>query len=90
MPRKFSGVDALKEHLLSGEKITALESNALFGLQSPTREIRRLREQGFIVKRQNAPLARVIRRLNRYCIFTPPKDLPIVDVIVSEWWISIE
>ena len=90
MPRKFSGVDALKEHMLSGERITMLEANALFGVQSPTKEISQFRKQGFIIQRQNVPLARVIRRLNQYCNFTPPKALPIIELSVSEWWISIE
>ena len=90
MPRKFSGVDALKEHMLSGERVTTLEANALFGVQSPTGEITRLRQQGFLVKRQTVPLARVIRRLNQHCNFTPPKDLPIIELSVSEWWISID
>ena len=50
MKAKYSAVDALKEHLLSGHRITAFEANALFGVQSPTREISQLRKQGFLVK----------------------------------------
>ena len=90
MKPKYSGVDALKEHMLTGEKVTMLEANALFGVQSPTKEVTRLRKQGFIIKKQSVPLARVIRRINQYCVFTPPKDLPAIELFVTEWWIQID
>ena len=90
MKNKYSGVDALKEHMLAGEKVTMLEAIALFGVQSPNREISSLRKQGFLIKKQSVPLARVIRRINQYCIFTPPKDLPAIELFATEWWIQID
>ena len=86
----YSAVDALKEHMLSGEKITVLEAQALFGVQGLTMEISRLRKQGFLIKKQNIPLARVVRRMNQFCVFSPPKDLPIIEIKTTEWWIQID
>ena len=90
MKPKYSGADALKEHMLAGERVTMLEANALFGVQSPTKEVTRLRKHGFIIKKQRVPLARVIRRMNKHCIFTPPKNLPAIELYVTEWWIQID
>lgn len=90
MKAKYSAVDALKEHLLSGHRITAFEANALFGVQSPTREISQLRKQGFLVKKQSVPFARVVRRINEFCTFSPPTNLPVMELRATEWWIQID
>ena len=90
MKAKFNPVDALKEHLLSGNRITILEAQSLFGVQDPIREMTRLRRNGFLVKRQTVPLARVIRRMNQFCTFIPPKKLPVIEINITEWWIQVD
>ena len=86
----YSAVDALKEHMLSGNKISVLEAHALFGVQNITSEISRLRKLGFLVNKKTVPMARVIRRMNEYCAFVPPKDLPVIEIKTTEWWIQID
>ena len=90
MKASYTPVDALKEHLLSGNKITILEAQSLFAVQNLNTEISRLRKQGFLAKRAKVPLARVIRRMNQFCTFMPPKELPITEIMISEWWLQID
>ena len=90
MKKKYSAVDALKEHLLAGNKITVLEAQALFGVQNLYEGIALLRRQGFLINKQKIPMARIIRRMNQFCAFAPPKDLPVIEIKATEWWIQID
>lgn len=90
MKAKYSAVDALKEHLLSGHRITVLEAQSLFGVQNLTCEIARLRQAGFLVNKQSIPMARAVRRMNEFCVFAPPGSLPVKDIRATEWWIQID
>ena len=79
---------ALKEHLLEGNPITILEALALFGVQDLTREITRIRQEGWVVKNQKTTMAIVVRRLNEHIVFKPPKNLPIKNIVLTERWVS--
>ena len=85
---KFGNVDALKEHVLSGHKISKLESLVLFGVQDLAREMTRLRFDGFIVKKQKVSFVKVLRRLNEYTVCKAPKNLPVKEILSTEYWIS--
>ena len=90
MKSRYSARIALKEHMLSGGKITVLEASTLFGEQSLSALIYTLKKDGFIIKKQSIPLARVVRRMNQFCVFTPPKNLPVIELKITEWWIQID
>ena len=81
---------ALKEHLLDGNRLAHLEAILLFGVQNFAAELTRMKRDGFLVKSERVPLAKVLRRANEYenTICRPPKELPIREIIVTGYWIS--
>ena len=86
--RNFGNVMALKEHLLENKKISLLESQLLFGVQSLTAEITRLKRSGYIIKSQRVVFSKILRRINNYTVCKTPKNLPIKEILVREWWVS--
>lgn len=84
----FKPKDALAEHLLSGGEISLIESQILFGVQNLNAELTRLRDSGFFVKSKRVPMAKVIRRANEMCTVTPPSNLPLREILVTEYWLG--
>ncbi|MBA1158669.1 helix-turn-helix domain-containing protein [Microvirga mediterraneensis] len=79
---------ALREHLLEGHRVSLLEAILLFGVQSLNAELARMKKEGFIVKSQRAPMAKIIRRVNEYTICKVPDALPYREIHMTEYWIS--
>jgi hypothetical protein len=79
---------ALREHMLEGHRISLLEAMLLFGVQNPNAEFARMKKDGFLVKSQRAPMARIIRRINEYTVCKVPEGLPYVEIQLTEYWIS--
>ena len=86
--KKFNGYLALFMEMQNGRRISLLESQILFGVQSLNRDLTRMKRDGNIIKSQRVPMAKVIRRVNEYCELKVPKELPTRDILVSEYWIS--
>jgi hypothetical protein len=79
---------AAKEYLLAGNIITTLEAVVLFGVPNLTAMIRRMREQGWIVKTRQSSFAAAVKRVNEYAVFKPPNNLPIRELLITEYWVS--
>ena len=79
---------ALREYMLNDESITRLEATLMFGTQNLTASISSLRENGFIIKSQKIPMISVLKRLQTYCICKPPSNLPVKEILVTEYWVS--
>ena len=79
---------ALKEYLLSDESITQIEALLLFGIQSLTRTITSLRRDGYIIKSQKTSMITVLKRVNNHCLCKPPSNLPVKEILVTEYWVS--
>jgi hypothetical protein len=79
---------AVKEFLLTGEPITELESNVLFGVPSLKQLFSEMRREGFIFEARKTNYATALRRINQYASLTPPENLPIREIHLTEWWIS--
>jgi len=86
--KKYGNTMALKEHMLQGNKVSLIEALLLFGVQGFTAEITRLRNDGFIIKSQRVSMTKILKRINRYTKCQPPKNLPVIEIIMTEWWIS--
>lgn len=85
---KFQSHLALKEHMLEGHRVTVLEAFLIFGVQSFHRAITTFKRDGFLVKSERVAMAKVVRRTNEYASCTPPSELPIREIIVTEYWFS--
>ena len=85
---KFEPAFALKEHLLEGHRVSLLEAQLLFGVQSLNAELGRMKKDGFKIEIQSVPMAKVLRRINEYAVCKPPPQLPVREIMVSEYWVS--
>ena len=79
---------AAKEHLLSGEPLTRLDAIVLFGLSNLPELVYELKGQGFIVHKRKVPYAAAMVRINKHAVLTPPANLPIREIMLTEYWVS--
>ena len=86
--KKYGNTMALKEHLLNGQKVSRLESLLFFGVNQLDTVIKELKKDGFILKKANVPMAKIITRINKITICKTPKNLPTLEIIMTEWWVS--
>lgn len=84
----YSGSEALREHMLEGNLISLLEAILIFGVQSPTAEIGRIKKDGFPIKSRRVPMTKVLVRANKFAHCTPPMDLPHKEILMTEYWIE--
>ena len=82
---RVSLVLAIKEHLISGNPITQLESMVLFGVANVTPIISDMRRDGYKVESRRVPFLRVLRRVNEMASLEPPKNLPIQEISLTEY-----
>ena len=79
---------AVKEYLIGGQPITHLECIVLFGVPGLTKVISDMRKAGWIVKSRRVPFATALRRINEHAVLEPPRNLPVKEVQLTEYWIS--
>lgn len=79
---------ALKEHLVSKNKISRIEALVLFGVQDLNRELLRMKKKGFIIKNSKVTMTKIMIRLNKFSVCKPPKDLPTNEIIMNEYWVN--
>lgn len=82
---KVSLVMAIKEHILKGNPITQLEGICLFGVADITPTISDLRRDGYKIDSTRVPYVRALRRLNESANLTPPKNLPVKEIALTEY-----
>ena len=85
---KYGNVMALKEHIISGNKISRIEALVLFGVQDLNRELLRMKKKGFIIKNSKVTMTKIMIRLNKFSVCKPPKDLPTNEIIMNEYWVN--
>lgn len=79
--------DAVKEHLLTGKPVTRLEALIFFGVSNLTDVVSELRKKGFVIQSQQVPFAKAVARVNLYAKLEPPQNLPIREIVLTEYWI---
>ena len=79
---------AAKEHLISGEPLTRLEAIVLFGVSNLPELVYEMRKQGWTVKKRNIPYAAAMVRINKHAELKPPANLPIREILLTEYWVS--
>lgn len=88
MKKNFSGVMAMKEHILSGNKISNLEALLLFGVQNLQNEMRLMRNDKYFIKSNKVPMIKILNRINKFVPCKAPDNLPTKDILSIEYWIS--
>lgn len=79
---------AAKEHLTSGNPITRLEALIFFGVSNLPELIREMRNQGWVIKSRKIPFAAAVVRVNKSAALTPPSNLPVREILLTEYWIE--
>ena len=79
---------AAKEHMLGGNPLTRLEALILFGVSNLPELVYELRKDGHIIKSKKIPFAAAMVRVNQHASLTPPKNLPIREIMLSEYRVS--
>ena len=79
---------AVREFLATGMPLTELESTVLFGVTSLTDLVSSLRKEGWVVQSKRITYAAAARRINEFATLTPPKDLPVREIMLTEWWLG--
>lgn len=88
MNARYQAATALREHMLEGHAVSLLEAILLFGVQGPNAEFARIKRDGYLVKSRKVPMATILRRMNEYAVCRPPENLPIKEIVLTEYWIS--
>ena len=86
--RRYGMAMAGKEHLHSGEPITRLEGLILFGVSNLTDVISEMRKEGWTIQSRSIPFAAAVKRVNEYAVLEPPKNLPVREIQLTEYWMS--
>ena len=81
-------VMALREHMMAGNIVSVLEMMALFGVQSPNRTLTIFKRDGMRVEKRKVTMLSVLKRLNKYCHFKQPTNLPVKEILMTEYWVS--
>jgi hypothetical protein len=79
---------AAREHLASGKPLTRLEAIILYGVANLPDVIKEMRRQGWIIKSRNITYAAAVVRLKEFAELTPPKNLPVSQIQLTDYWIS--
>jgi hypothetical protein len=79
---------ALREHMIEGHRVSLLEAFLLFGVQNLNAELARMKKEGFLVRSQRVPMAKIITRTNKYVQCSVPDALPYREIQMTEYWIS--
>ena len=85
---KFGVIQAAKEFMASGKPITRLEALVLFGVSNLTGMISEMRKQGWVIESRSTTYAAASKRLNHYAVLQPPINLPVRDIVLTEYWIN--
>lgn len=85
---KYGVTTAVREHLASGDPITRLEAITLYGVSNLTDIISEMRKQGWVIESRSVAYAAAVKRVNDYIVFKPPKNLPIRDIQLTEYWVG--
>lgn len=89
MKRNIHGMKIMvAEHLSSGKSITRLEALILYGVQNLQAVISGLRKEGWSIKSRTIFFAEAVRRVNQNATYIPPKNLPVSEIQLTDYWLS--
>ena len=87
--KTYSKGNALKEYLHEGKYISNVEAILLLGIQNLYAEVKILRTQGWVIKSRKVHLIKVLTRLNKSIVVKPNPNLPVNEILTTEYWLSI-
>ena len=85
---RFGNTLAAREHLADGQPITRLEALVLYGVQNLAQVVSSMRREGWVVESQKIAYVAAVRRVNEHATLTPPPNLPVREIQLTEYWVS--
>ncbi len=85
---KYGLVMAAKEHLVSGQPMTRLDAMVIYGVPDLPKVVSEMRRDGWVIQSRRVPYAAATKRINQYAVLQPPKNLPVRDINLTEYWVS--
>jgi len=79
---------AAREHLLAGNPLTRLEALILFGVSNLPELVYEMKKQRIKIEKRDVPYATAMVRVNRHATLKPPPNLPIREIMLTEYWVS--
>ena len=73
---------------LGGKPLTRLEAMVLFGVANLPDVVKAMRREGWIVEQKLVPYAAAMKRINEHAVLKPPPNLPIREVMVTEYRVT--
>ena len=83
---RFGLALAAREHLASGKPLTRLEAMILLGVANLPDIIKEMRRQGWVIESRKVPYATAVTRVNEYAVLKPPSNLPVREIVLTEYW----
>ena len=81
-----TAVAAVKEHLLAGKPLTRLEAIVLYGCSNLPEVVYELRRNKFDIDGSTKiAYAAAMVRINEHAVLKPPANLPIRDILLTEY-----
>ncbi len=65
-----------------------MEALVLFGCSDLPEVVFELKRDGHIIKKRSIPYAAAMVRINKHAVLKPPANLPIREIMFTEYWIS--
>ena len=88
MTNRYGNTLAVKEHLLENKPITRLEAIIMYGVSNLPVTVQTLKRSGYIIQKRKISYLVALTRLNHICEVSPPKDLPMHEIFLTEYWIN--
>ena len=85
MKKTYGLTLAIREHLSSGKPISRLEAMILYGVSNLPMTINTLRREGWEIKAKKIPYAKALVRLNQSVEVKVPTNLPIREIVLTEY-----
>ena len=85
---KYGMALAAREHLASGQPITRVEALVLYGVSNFPDIISELRKQGWVIESRMVTYAAAMARINQHAVLQPPPNLPVREVMLTEYWVN--
>ena len=79
---------AIREHLLAGNPVTHLDAVVLFGVSYVHRIISDMRKEGWVIKTERVAYVKALRRVNEHASLVSPPNLPIKEILFTEYRVS--
>jgi hypothetical protein len=79
---------AAKDTLLRGKPLTRLEAMVLFGIANLPALVTAMRREGWLIQQRLVPYAAAMKRINEHAVLKAPPNLPIREVMVTEYRVT--